>query len=142
MKKYFYILGSLQLFTAIGAIPAGIGYLLDISGEGMGVSVDLLANSPLKSFLLPGLFLLIVNGFANLYGAYLSFTRHRYAGHTGLILGVLLSMWIIIQVAWISLSSFLQPLYLLIGLVNTFLGWKIMKTLQGKDYSNNTPEKV
>ena len=142
MKKYYYILGSLQVFTAIGAIPAGIGYLLDISGEGMGVSVDLLANSPLKSFLLPGLFLVVVNGLANLYGAYLSFARHRYAGYTGLILGVLLSLWIIIQVAWISLSSFLQPLYLLIGLVNTYLGWKIMKTLRGKDYPNSTPEKV
>ena len=142
MKKYYYILGSLQVFTAIGAIPAGIGYLLDISGEGMGVSVDLLANSPLKSFLLPGLFLLLVNGLANLYGAYLSFTRHRYAGYTGIILGVSLSLWIIIQVAWISLSSVLQPLYLLIGLVNTYLGWKILKTLQGKGYSTSTPEKV
>jgi len=74
----------------------------------MGVSVDLLANSPLKSFLLPGLFLLLVNGLANLYGAYLSFARHRCAGYTGLIPGVLLSLWIIIQVAWISLSSVLQ----------------------------------
>ncbi|MBE0676677.1 MAG: hypothetical protein IH591_18625, partial [Bacteroidales bacterium] len=79
---------------------------------------------------------------ANLFGAYLSFTRHRYAGYTGIILGVSLSLWIIIQVAWISLSSVLQPLYLLIGLVNTYLGWKIMKTVQGIGYSNSTPEKV
>ncbi len=142
MKKYYYILGSLQVFTAIGAIPAGIGYLIDTTGEGMGVSVDLLADSPLKSFLLPGLFLLLVNGLANLFGAYLSFTRYKYAGYTGLILGVLLSLWIIIQVAWILLSSVLQPLYLLIGLVNTYLGWEIMKTAKGKGYANSTPEKV
>jgi hypothetical protein len=31
MKKYFTILGSLQAFTALGAIPAGIGYLLDLT---------------------------------------------------------------------------------------------------------------
>ena len=86
MRKLYYILGSLQAFTAIGAIPAGIGYLMDTSGQGMGASTELLANSPLNSFLLPGLFLLLMNGLAHLVGAYLSFTRNRYTGHTGLIL--------------------------------------------------------
>jgi len=127
MKKYFIILGSLQAFTAIGAIPAGIGYLLDTTGKGMGVSTEMLANSPLDSFLLPGLFLLVVNGLAHIAGAWLSFSRNRYAGHAGLILGVVLTVWIIIQVAWISLSSVLQPLFLVIGLINIFLSWKIMK---------------
>jgi len=127
MKKYYIILGSLQALTAIGAIPAGIGYLLDISGGRMGVSPDMLANSPLDSFLLPGIFLVAVNGLANAAAAYLSFTRHRLAGHAGLILGLLLTLWIIIQVAWISLSSFMQPLFLVIGLINIFLGWKILK---------------
>jgi len=127
MKKYFIILGSLQAFTALGAIPAGIIYLLDTSGGRMGVTPDLLAESPLNSFLLPGLFLLIVNGLANAVGAYLSFTRNRFAGHTGLVLGVALSLWIIIQIAWITLSSFMQPLFLVIGLINIFLSWKILK---------------
>lgn len=137
MKKFYYILGSLQAFTAIGAIPAGIGYLIDTTGKGMGASIELLANSPLKSFLLPGLFLLFVNGLANLVGAWFSFTRHRFAGYTGLILGVILSIWIIIQVAWISLSSVLQPLFLVIGLVNIWLGWRIVKSGQGKSQSDN-----
>jgi hypothetical protein len=142
MKKFYYILGSFQAFTAIGAIPAGYGLLMDTTGQGVGMSTKLLENSPLNSFLLPGLFLLLVNGLAHLIGAYLSFTRHRYAGFSGLILGVLLSFWIIIQVVWISLSSILQPLYLLIGLINIFLGWKIMKTGQDRGYSNNTADKV
>jgi hypothetical protein len=128
MKKYFIILGSLQAFTAAGAIPAGTAYLLDITGGRMGVSPDLLDGSPLHSFLLPGLFLLLVNGLANVAGAYLSFTRNRYAGHAGLVLGVALTLWIIIQVAWISLSSFLQPLFLAIGLINIFLSLKILKS--------------
>ena len=127
MKKLYYILGTLQAVTAIGAIPAGIGYLTDTSGQAMGASVELLANSPLKSFLLPGLFLLIINGLANLGGSVLSFTRNRYAGHTGLVLGILLSLWIIIQVVWISLTSFLQPLFLVIGLINTFISLRILK---------------
>ena len=39
MKKYYIILGILQLFTALGAIPAGYGYLSDTSGEGMGTKL-------------------------------------------------------------------------------------------------------
>lgn len=128
MKKLYYILGTLQAITAIGAIPAGIGYLMDTSGQGMGTSTELLANSPLKSFLLPGLFLLFVNGLAHIGGSVLSFTRHRFAGYAGLILGVLLSLWIIVQVAWISLTSFLQPLFFIIGLINTLISFKIIKT--------------
>jgi len=127
MKKFYFTLGSLQAVTAIGAIPAGIGYLINTSGEGMGASPELLANSPLDSFLLPGLFLLLVNGIANGAGAFLSFTRNKYAGYSGLILGTVLSIWIIIQVAWISLISPLQPVFLVIGLINTFLGWKIIR---------------
>jgi hypothetical protein len=142
MKKFYYILGSLQAFTAIGAIPAGYGLLMDTTGQGVGMSTELLENSPLDSFLLPGLFLLLVNGLAHLIGAWFSFTRHRYAGYTGLILGVILSLWIIIQVAWISLSSVLQPLYLLIGLINIYLSWRIIKTVQGKTSSHMTPDKV
>ena len=142
MKKFYYILGSLQAFTAIGAIPAGYGLLMDTTGQGVGMSTELLENSPFDSFLLPGLFLLLVNGLANLACAWLSFTRNRYAGYTGLVLGILLSLWIIIQVAWISLSSVLQPLYLLIGLINTWLAWRIMKTGQSKSYSNSESEKV
>ncbi len=127
MKKFYYLLGALQAFTAIGAIPAGYGMLMDTTGEGLGMSADILSGSPLDSFLLPGLFLLLVNGFANIAGAVLSFTKNRYAGHSGLILGIALTLWIIIQVWWISLSSILQPLYLIIGLVNTWLGWKLIR---------------
>ena len=126
MKKYYFILGALQAFTGIGAIPSGWGMLSDTTGAGLGMSPDLLANSPLGSFLLPGLFLLIVNGFANLGAAVLSFTRSRFAGHAGILLGIALVLWIVIQVWWISLSSVLQPLFFIIGIVNTWLGWKII----------------
>ncbi|HBC77102.1 MAG TPA: hypothetical protein DEO60_09765 [Bacteroidales bacterium] len=128
MKKYYIILGSLETFTALGALPAGLGYLLDTTGKAMGVTPDLLANSPLNSFLLPGLFLLFVNGFANALGAYLSFTRRNLAGPVGLSLGILLSVWIIIQVSWIGLSSFLQPLFLVIGAADIYLSLKILKS--------------
>lgn len=128
MKKFYFFLGALQAFTGIGAIPAGYGMLRDTTGAGLGMSSDLLANSLLDSFLLPGLFLLLVNGVANLVAAVLSFTRNRFAGHAGMLLGAALILWIVIQVWWISLSSVLQPVFFIVGVFNTWLGWKIITT--------------
>ena len=127
MKKYFIILGCIQVFIAIGAIPAGFGYLSDTSGTGMGTSVELLKNSPLTNFLIPALFLLIVNGFGNVLGAIFSFRKKAFAGKAGFILGIILCLWIIIQVYWIGLSSFMQPLFLIIGIVEAFFGYLIIK---------------
>lgn len=132
MKKYYIILGILLAFTGIGAVPAGIGYLSDTSGAGMRTSTALLANSPLKSFLLPGLFLLFINGLGNLFGSFVVFTRNRFAGVTGLVLGTILVLWISIQVYWITLSSFMQPLFFAIGIAEAALGWFIMKKETGQ----------
>lgn len=127
MKKYFIILGCVQALIAIGAIPAGLGYLKDVSGAAMGTTVELLKNSPLPNFLLPGLFLLIINGFGNGIAAFCSFKKLPMAGTLGLILGLILCLWIIIQVWWISLSSFMQPLFFFIGIIEAILGYLIIK---------------
>jgi len=96
----------------------------------MGTSPELLKNSPLNNFLLPGLFLLLINGLATLAGSILSFLRHRRAGEAGIVLGALLFLWIVIQVWWIGLSSALQPVFLVVGVAETALGWKIRSELR------------
>ena len=127
MKKYFIILGSLQAFTAIGAIPAGIMFLLDTSGKLMGMNPDFLADSPLHSFLLPGLFLLIVNGIGSSIGAYLSISQNKYAGYAGLVFGSVLCIWIAVQFAWLTETSFLQPVIFIIGILEILSSWKVLK---------------
>lgn len=127
MKKYFIILGCLQAFIAIGAIPAGLGYLNDVSGVSMGTSVDLLKNSPFPNFLIPALFLLIVNGFGNAIAAFCSIKKLLVAGKLGLLLGLILCSWIIIQICWIGLGSFMQPLFFIIGINEAILGYIIIK---------------
>jgi hypothetical protein len=93
----------------------------------MGTSVELLKNSPFTSFLIPALFLLIVNGFGNVLGAVLSFRKKTIAGKTGFVLGIILCLWIIIQVYMIGLISFMQPLFFGIGLAELILGLVIFK---------------
>lgn len=126
MKKYYVILGCLELFTAIGAIPAGLGFLTDTTGARMGTSTAMLGHSPFSSFLIPGLFLLIVNGFGQGFAAFLSFKKKEIAGIAGLVAGLVLVLWIIIQVYMIGLSHFLQPVFFITGILEGTLGYYIL----------------
>ena len=123
MKKYFIFLGGWQVFIALGAIPAGFLFLLDTSGALMGTSPAMLAHSPFSSFLIPGLFLLVVNGLGNAAAAVLSFKRKSQAAMAGLFLGVVLCLWIVIQVYMIGFISFLQPLMFAVGAFEAVTGW-------------------
>lgn len=127
MKKYYIILGFIQAFTALGAIPAGIGYISDPSGEGMGTTTKILENSPFTSFLIPGLFLLIVNGLGQAAGAWLSFTRKHLAAKASITLGIILILWIILQVFWIGLTHFLQPFFFIVGIIEAGTGWYLLR---------------
>jgi hypothetical protein len=128
MKKYFIILGCIQVFIALGAIPAGLLFLIDPTGEWMGNGTSMLANSPFPTFFIPGLFLFTVNGLGSIFGAYLSFRKKKIGGITGLALGIILCLWIILQVYWIGLSSLLQPLYFIVGMAEAVFGWLIFRS--------------
>jgi len=129
-KKYYILLGIIQIFIAISAIPAGITFIIDPSGQLNGTTTELLTNSPFSNFLIPGLFLLIVHGVGNLFSALLSFQRLNIASFAGMLLGTILILWIIFQVAWIGLSSFLQPLFFAIGIIEAVLGFIIYSKLR------------
>lgn len=130
MNKYYYILGSLQAVTAIGAIPAGVLFLMDTSGAKMGMTTEFLADSPLHSFLLPGLFLLLVNGLFTATAAVLSYRKHRFSGHIGSVLGIILCLWITVQMVWLTETSFLQPAIFVMGVLSALSGWKILKSVK------------
>jgi len=129
-KKYYILLGIVQIFIAISAIPAGITFIIDPSGQLNGTTTGLLANSPFSNFLIPGLFLLIVHGVGNLFCALLSFQRLNIASIAGMLLGTTLLLWIIFQVIWIGLISFLQPLFFVIGIIEVILGFIIYSKLR------------
>lgn len=119
-------LGFIQLIVAISAIPAGLSFLIDPSGLSMGISNVALSGTPFSDFYVPGLFLLIVHGIFNIAGAILTFRRSIYTRVFGMILGSLLVGWICIQVYFIGLNHFLQPLFLLVGLGEILLSYSIL----------------
>jgi hypothetical protein len=56
-KRLIIWLGILQAFIGVGAVPAGILMIINPSGSDMGMTVEMLVNSPFPNFLIPGIFL-------------------------------------------------------------------------------------
>jgi hypothetical protein len=109
-----------QVFVGIMAVPVGLMMVVEPNGSPLGIPNDWVADSAFGSFLIPGLFLLLVNGVAQLVAAALAVMRHPSAPWLMGALGVTLLVWIAIQVLIIPLS-FLQPAIFVIGLVQGFV---------------------
>jgi len=122
-----YILGAIQVIIAIGALPTGILFIIDPTGRSLGMSQELLAGSVFANYLIPGIFLFTVNGVGNLIASIISFTRNRIAGKLGFSLGIFLILWMVVQMFSINEFSYLQPLYLLIGIIEAVLGFVVIR---------------
>ncbi len=128
-KRLFNGLGALQAFIGVGAVAGGLGLALDPSGANLGLPLELLAETPFATFLVPGIVLFAVNGLGTLAGAAASFARHRYAGAAGLALGAFLVAWILVQVYWMAGFHWLHWLYRSLGIVEAALGWSVRRTM-------------
>ena len=71
---------ALEIFTAIGAIPIGVLFIRDPSGGALQLTPGWIEERfAVGTYLIPGLYLLAVNGFGMLALAILSVRRHWIA---------------------------------------------------------------
>ncbi len=96
----------------------------------MHLPIEILQGSPFKDFLIPGIFLFGVNGLAGLAGAVICFVHSRFSAISGLILGIGLVVWIIVQLLTTGLISWMQPAYFTIGLMEIALSLVIMRRIR------------
>lgn len=127
--KVYVGLGALQVFVGAGALAGGFALVRDPTGFTLGLPMSFLEGSPFPDFLIPGLFLLIVNGFGSLIGAGLSFTRRRCAQEMAIILGAVLASWIVIQIIIIRSFHWMHVLYFLLGVAELGMGLYIRRRL-------------
>ena len=132
LKRLSIGLGVFQILISMSAVAGGYGFIGDPTGASMGMTLELLDGTPFPNFFIPGLFLLTVNGIGHLIAGILTFMKFRYAGEVAILFGAVLVLWIIIQVLWIGLTSFLQPLYFVFGLVEILLGSRLLKELRAQ----------
>ena len=131
-KRIAIILGVVECFVAILAIPAGLSMMIDPSGSDIGISADMLQGTPFKSYFVPGLFLLIGNGVFQLVFAMFSFRNHRLAPILGIIIGFFLLIWICVQVYFIGFVHFLQPVFFTIAVGEIVLGILLQRKMKQK----------
>jgi hypothetical protein len=104
-KPRRYMLGSLLLLMAINAFGGGF-YAMAGAKD---VPVEWLKESPFPDYFIPGLFLFLVIGGSALLAAVVVFSRHRLARRAALFCGVIVLLWILIQVIIIGYVSWMQP---------------------------------
>ena len=129
-KTWRIILGCIEVFVAISAIPAAISLLADPSGAGVGLPQSLLVDTPFNNFTIPAIILLVVIGLGNVLGAYHSFSKNSLGGVVGMLLGFILMIWIGVQVYFIGYSFSLQTLFLIVGIVQLTMGYFYSKALK------------
>src|SRR4051812_46500345 len=106
----------IELITALGALPVGWSLITDPTGSGIGLPSAWIANTAFGTYLVPGLYLLFINGFGMLVAAALTLLRHWFAAWWTGTLAIGLIVWILVQVAVMPETSWLQWFFLSSGL--------------------------
>jgi hypothetical protein len=113
---YAWLAVGLQLVTGLLAIPVGLEMIRNPDGAPLGLPQAWIDATPFGSWLIPGLFLLAMNGLGQLVAAALIVVRQPLAPWLTGALGVGLMIWIAVQVALLP-SHPLQPIMFTVGIV-------------------------
>ena len=112
---FVWIAIVLEVFTALGAIPVGLMFLADPTGQLVQVPRGWIEATVFGSYVVPGLYLLLVNGLGMLALAFLSVRRHPVAPWLTGTLGVGLIIWILVEILLLPETMFLTWIFLATG---------------------------
>ena len=79
-----------------------------------------------QDFFFPGIALLMVNGLTNTISVILIFRKSKYAALSGMICGIILMLWILLQF-YIFPLNFMSTLYFVFGILQAANGWIYLK---------------
>lgn len=120
-----YTLAAILLVVALNAFGGGC---YGLAGA-RDVPKEWLEDSPFRSYFLPSLVLLIVVGGSSLTAALLSFINHRLKIKAAFIAGIIMLLWIGVQLGFIGYVSWLQPAVALAGVITLVLAFYLHKYL-------------
>lgn len=122
-KAIRFSLGALLMLVALNAF--GGGYYA-IAGA-PNVPVEWLEDSPFRNYFIPGLFLFIIVGGVAIFSGILVFQNHIWARKAAFFCGILILLWLAIQVSIIGYVSWMQPATTIAALIILLLTWKLPK---------------
>ena len=109
------------LFLSISGLAGGIGMLMDPSGASLSLPADLLVDLPLETFILPGLYLVLVYGLLSPVIAYGLWKRAPWAWAAAVVLSIILLAWIIGQFILWGSPHIIQAVYFVLSLAMLIL---------------------
>lgn len=116
MKGVKVTLALLHLFVAVFAFLGGWAAISDPISP-FDISTAMLANSPFRSFLIPGILLFTVIGLGQLAAAVFFLFRSRYQGYVSLFFSGALIIWLFVQVLMIRTIETLHIVTFLIACI-------------------------
>ena len=119
--RYAWLAFVAAVFTGVLAIPVGLMFLTDPTGASVQIPPGWIEGTVFGSYLVPGLYLLLVNGVGMLVLAGLVVRCHWSAPWLTAILGVGLIIWILVQLMVMPETMILQWIFLATGLLLGFV---------------------
>jgi hypothetical protein len=116
---------GLHVFVGLGAVAGGLCAVLSPASP-MGISPAALRNGPFRDFLVPGLFLLCVNGLGNLGAGLIALKKMKYSGLVSGAMGAILMAWIAIQCWILQDIGPLHVIYFCIGAAQGLLAFALL----------------
>jgi len=113
----------LEIFLGIGALFGGIQFILAPDGHLLGVPLGMLAGTPFRSFLVPGLLLFTFVGLGPMVAAAITARRRAIGPLAAFAVGLTLMGWITVEmVIFAGLTSLFWAFYLVLGTVIATVG--------------------
>jgi hypothetical protein len=114
----------LFLSGVVGAIPL----IVNPGGEPWSMPQSLLKYSPFRSYLVPGIILLIANGLLTLWVLWMTVSRRPRFGWWVFVQGIVLLGWLIVEVALLRLVVWPHYMYGAVAIVLATSGIVIVRT--------------
>jgi hypothetical protein len=121
----------LHLLLGLSAIAAGQALALKPTGEALSFETDWLKGSPFADYRVPGLFLALVIGGANLAAMVAQWRRLAVAPLLSLGTGLLLVTWLAIQTSIIGYKHWSQLIWGVVFPLVAVLGLVQLRTRRG-----------
>lgn len=118
-----FILMALLLLLGVSGIGGGLSMLADPSGDLLGLPLVLVESVNLRTYLLPGMFLLVVMGILPLVTAFKLWSGQQTAWIATAGLSILLILWICFQIVLWGAPILIQIIYLILGVVMLILSF-------------------
>lgn len=129
MQKVIRISAAVLLFfTSVSALFGGLMLIADPSGGLIEMTPAVLKAGPFKDFLIPGIILFAFIGLSSLVIAVITLKNRPVAPVLIILQGIVLVVWITIQVMVVVDFNTLQFVYSSLGILFIFLGSSMKKS--------------